>query len=157
MPESFPTLYIAGCHRSGTTLLRNVLREHPSVYGPPYEATYLREFLARYPANIPSVEEALEYLCSRDNFPIEVHPRETLEEHVAQSDLTASGFLMRVFKAMMSGRTESHLLLKETSSGVILPALDRMFERLVVVDLVRDPRAVIHSAQKTWPGRSNRR
>lgn len=126
-----PAIFLVGCHRSGTTLMRRLLDQHPSLCCPP-ESKFLAalEGVLRYP-------QAMTALASLGSSP--------------SSLMTAlSVFARDVFRAYAAAAGKPRWIDKTPNYYRILPFIDTLFgEGTRYIFIVRHPLDVIQSLQET--------
>lgn len=141
-------IFVAGCGRSGTTLLAALLAAHPRVVAPP-EAPFLADGLAK--ARLPGGGYEVERLAHEIGeswryrlweLPPEL-PRELARDCSRPADLMAglaAAFAERV------GKGGADRWVDHTPAGIgYAPSLLAEFETARMVHVVRDPRAVVAS------------
>ncbi|MCP4166576.1 MAG: sulfotransferase [Chloroflexi bacterium] len=57
-----PTIVVTGCQRSGTTLVRSILAQHPDLSVHPSEPQFILELWKRYGPVIDDVPAAIDYV-----------------------------------------------------------------------------------------------
>ncbi len=124
-------IFVVGCHRSGTTLLRLILDSHPNISCGP-ETLFLTEFAER--------------IVGERNWPHFAHygfPRDYwLRQIAAMFDRFQSDYAARRGKARWADKTPRYAL----SVGVVA----EMFPDCQIVHLIRDGRDVVASHRSSW-------
>lgn len=147
-------LFVIGCHRSGTTVLRRILNTHPEIW----------------------LAKETQYLAALDLTPGDWHrprPRAEMEAHVrwTQPFLAATGWSTlpdpsALPSSLTWADTYRWICLQEQPSGrtlaywgdntpryvSLVPELDRAFPDARYLHIVRDPRDVVRSARALWFG-----
>jgi hypothetical protein len=149
-PAHDPAVFILGCDRSGTTLLRNLLASHPDLaitYEAPIALSLRAEFERAGPDAAIDALRSFPQLASVD--PAQVRADARALPDLAWPDLVA--LVMRRFAAASGRRTWGD---KTPEYWRFIPDLASMFPRAALVHIVRDPRAVARSwARLDWgPG-----
>lgn len=124
-------IFIVGCHRSGTTLLRLILDSHPNISCGP-ETRFLTEFADRITGE-----------RHWQHFEHYGFPREYwLHQVAAMFDRFQSDYAARRGKARWADKTPRYAL----SVGLIA----EMFPDCQIVHLIRDGRDVVASHRTSW-------
>lgn len=149
--------FIVGCGRSGTTLLKSMLAAHPGVYLPP-ETFFYSSIRPRFPGGEQaSSDQHLDYLCARWWMRDAGLDRARLEEQLtlAAGKLPAADW-HTLFLATLSSLTPqgSWQAIGEKTPAHVLVAdeLLEVFPDCRIVQIVRDPRAVLSSYRKVKVG-----
>lgn len=124
-------IFVVGCHRSGTTLLRLILDSHPNISCGP-ETRFLTEFAERITG--PRHWQHFEHY----GFPREYW----LQQVAAMFDRFQSDYAERRGKKRWADKTPRYAL----SVGLIA----EMFPDCQVVHLIRDGRDVVASHRSSW-------
>ena len=151
--------FIVGCGRSGTTLLKSMLAAHPGVYLPP-ETFFFSSVRPRFPgAAQAAVDERLRYICSRWWMRDAGLDRAELERQLEFADQSAerdSPDWHAMFLASLSALTPAGewLAIGEKTPAHVLVAEELLdaFPECRVIQVVRDPRAVLSSYRKVKVG-----
>jgi len=148
-------ILVTGCWRSGTSLLRSILRGHPSIYGLQYEPHYIREILQKYGLSIDNIQMAIKLITTHHKFSEKDVTQKTLfREFANDSEIPTRLFFQKVFALIMHDHPNQRLLLKDPRSSYYLHEMDALFPSIKVIGLVRDPRAVLASQIKLWSSRT---
>jgi len=132
-------IFIVGCGRSGTSLLRRFLNQHPQV-GIPLESLFIVDYL-RAACRIP-IERMLKLLVREPEL-AEWGVRPRLED--VQGSLTAAEAIDRLHQLYLAPRGKLRWGQKTPRFVRELPLLQAHFPGARFVHLVRDPRAVAAS------------
>ncbi len=140
--ELFP-VFLVGCPRSGTSVTKKVLREHPSLYTCGVEHHYILELADRFGDRRFSYEEGLDALarCSfsfAEQLP-SVHPG-------CGDVFDVPSFCQLIWQIGASAPEGGSVLLQYAGVGLLRWAdLVRLFPNARFVILTRDPRANVSS------------
>ncbi len=125
-------IFLAGCPRSGTTLVQNMMDSHPDVVGGP-EFLHLPDVVLLRSKLLDSVGRGwIDLFCSAED--VDQHIRTLVEK------------LLLPFADRHGGRFLSE---KSPQNTLVLPELIELFPDAKFVWIVRDPRAVIASLLAT--------
>ena len=131
MTDSRPPIFVVGCQRSGTTLLRLILDAHPNISCGP-ETLFLVEFAER--------------LTGARHWQHLAHfgfPKEYWQERVAALFDTVQGdYARRRGKSRWADKTPRY--------AVHLDLVDALFPTCQVVHVIRDGRDVVASHRDRW-------
>ncbi len=140
-------ILIAGCQRSGTTLLRTILAGHPDLLVHPYEPQFFLELLSRYGPQQRDMAPAIAAMSGHRYKAPEVS-QAALEGEQPPRDLYA---LTRRYMAAWAGSNNSRPVLKHPAFVYHLEALEALFPGFTALHIVRDPRATVSSQRQRWP------
>lgn len=147
----YPIL-IVGCWRSGTSMLRSVLRMHPDLCGIPNETHYIRAILDEFGYEIDNPDTAVAILTTHGKFPKEViSVAEMRAEFHRTEPMTTSEFLQRTYAIVMRKNPGQRLLIKHPQAALFLDEMLQLFPNLKILGMVRDPRAMLASQLSRWP------
>jgi hypothetical protein len=153
MHEQF--VVVAGSPRSGTSLLRTILRNSDSLFVHETEPQYILELYRRFGLAITDVQQATDFLVSHEKFPrAEVDPAELRETLKGKTALSLSEFLRTCFRLLKRTRPDAPLVLKHPPLILHLDLVKALFPNLLVIHSVRDPRANVFSQRTRWPSTS---
>jgi hypothetical protein len=126
-----PPIFIVGCQRSGTTLLRLILDAHPNVSCGP-ETLFLVEFAERL-TGVRHWQHLAQF----------GFPKEYWQERVAELfDAVQGDYARRRGKARWADKTPRY--------AVHLDQIDALFPTCQVVHVIRDGRDVVASHRHRW-------
>jgi hypothetical protein len=138
-----PFLFIVGCPRSGTTLLRRIVDAHPEIAMLP--ETHWIPRLARTGRGITPdglvTQELVDWLVGYRRFPrLKLDPDEVRE--LAEPGVTYPEFVRALFD--LYGRKRGKQLVAEKTPNYVaeIPALHTMFPHARIVHIIRDGRDV---------------
>ncbi len=153
MREQF--IVVGGSPRSGTSLLRTILRSSSALVVHKTEPHYVLELHRRFGSRVSDVPRAVEFLLSHDKFPrAEVGPDRLREELKDRTTLTLSEFLRTVYRLLRGSKPEAPVVLKHPAWLLNLDLIRELFPDLRVVHSIRDPRANAFSQRTRWPSTS---
>lgn len=137
--------FIVGCGRSGTTLLKSMLDAHPGVFVPA-ETFFFSGIRRRFPGGESAPWQAkLDYICSRwwmrDAGLTQAAVRAQLE--AAQPDWAA--LFVATMAALAAGKDYAAIGEKTPAHVADAQELLELFPACKIVQIVRDPRAVLAS------------
>lgn len=142
------TILIVGCRRSGTTLVRTILEQHPALLVHPFEPQFFLQLYRQFGLdNIPAFT-ALAFILE--------HPYrapEVTRERLGASDFPTDlpGVADRYLVAWSSGHEDKQKVLKHPAFIFHLDIAERLFPKCIVIHIVRDPRASVSSQRQRWP------
>lgn len=143
--------FIVGCGRSGTTLLKSILSAHPVIYVCP-ETFFFRSIRPRL-KNCPDTPEAVAsawWLADAGLTPKTLKPLidARLKQNMAPDCATIAGIL-----DFHASKHPGKIIGEKTPDHVNhLDAIHHCFPKAKIVQIVRDPRAVLASYRKVKVG-----
>jgi hypothetical protein len=142
--ESAP-IFVVGAGRSGTTLLRLMLNEHPDI-AIPSEAHFIGPLIRTFGPSATlsgaSLETALALVIETPEWQRDFgHTPEELRDAVGEGPLSLAGFIERVFRLEV-GSEPPHWGDKTPPNLFWVPELLECFPNAQIVAIVRDPRDV---------------
>jgi len=141
-----PVFFILGCVRSGTTLLRNILKSHPNLICP--EETHFYRwndpFASGDYTHINKTVETLKMHRSMDGVH-EADFQEALEKSVDRKELMLN--YCELF-AQAQGHTESRCFDKTPQNVYGLPLIKAQFPEAKIIHIVRNPLNVVSSLKR---------
>jgi hypothetical protein len=135
-----PYLFIVGCARSGTTLVRRIVDAHPEVAVTPEMHWLTRHFKSR---NGLVASELVSELAGHKRFAQFEIPREEFEGLLGSGDAVPyPTFLRRVFS--LYGKIKNKPLVGNKTSGYVrrIPTLHALWPEAKFVHIIRDGRDV---------------
>jgi sulfotransferase family protein len=149
-------IFVVGAGRSGTTLLRLMLNEHPDI-AIPSEAHFIgpliRTFGPSATLSAASLETALTTVIESPEWQRDFdHTPQELREAVGEGPLSLAAFIERVFRLEV-GPEPAHWGDKTPPNLYWVPQLLECFPGAQIIAIVRDPRDVYLSlASLQWFG-----
>jgi hypothetical protein len=146
--------FIVGCGRSGTTLLKSMLDRHPRVAVPP-ETFFFSTIRRRFPGGDDApLEEKARYIAARWWMRDAGVRAEALLERLRGEDQAGwPEFFLAVMAELGPEDGEADALGEKTPAHVVdAPTLLETFPEARVVQMLRDPRAVLHSYRQVKIG-----
>lgn len=145
-------IVVVGAQRSGTTLLRTILNEHPDLLVHPAEPQFLPELYQRFGDPVRNVRSALAYLASHKYLPSSVQP-DDLRQHCGQARQTPLPALIHCYLRVWGGDELGgrRVVLKYPLLIFYLDLVQHWFPNVRIVHIVRDPRANVTSQRARWP------
>lgn len=141
-----PVFFILGCVRSGTTLLRNILKSHPNLICPE-ETHFFRwndPFASGDYTHINKNVETLKMHRSMDGVD-ESDFQHVLEKSVDRKDLMLN--YCELF-AQVQGQTSSRCFDKSPQNVYGLPLIKAQFPDAKIIHIVRNPLNVVSSLKR---------
>jgi sulfotransferase family protein len=150
-----PFVVISGSPRSGTTLLRTILKGSSELVVHRVEPQYVFDLHRRFGKTITDVPAAIRFLTSHQKFPRRRVDASRLHQALkGRSNVELSEFLRTYYRLLRSTRPDSPLVLKHPSFVLHLDFIKELFPDLCVIHIVRDPRANTFSQRQRWPSTS---
>ncbi len=146
--------FIVGCGRSGTTLLQAILSYETEITIPP-ETHFLKHIYLRRNEFGDIKEENglnrfLQYLfqtrCFRD---LELSPQ-LIEEKIRQSDRSMRSIFLLMLNEYAKKKGKRRIGEKTPSHIHYLPEIRKLFPKIKIINIVRDPRDVVNSLLKVF-------
>lgn len=150
--------FIIGCHRSGTSLMRELLRRHSRLFVPVEETTFLYKIFgnARRAQGVFGRRQVIELVSRLSVFTVEGQPilgfvrttdliEEMLSSHSGFKGL--KDFIDALFSAMARRHGKVRWGDKSPMHTIFLDRLIRLWPRAPIIHLIRDGRDVIASLQ----------
>jgi hypothetical protein len=160
-PDSAP-IFVIGCQRSGTTLLRLLLNAHSKI-AIPEEGTFWMPFLRKY-GRTPrkkisgtELDRGLSYIEKNSQFRLwRIHPAEVCR-HLKNKDdgCTLTELMSEFYNYYARSAKKSSWGDKTPGFFRMIPILDRLFPAARFVHLIRDGRDVYLSWKRRNPRKRN--
>jgi sulfotransferase family protein len=144
--------FVVGCPRSGTTLVRSMLREHPRLVIPP-EAPWLTELAPRRGAwSRERRTKVLDQILGHPRYRDWSLPAKTVRAAVEEQQPSSYSELVRVLFAVYALREAKPRWGDKTPENVLqVDLLARLFPAAVFIHVIRDGREVAASlADQPW-------
>lgn len=143
---------IVGSRRSGTTLLRTMMSQHPNLLVHPDEPQFLLELYHRFGNHITDVPAAATHLLDHPYTPQTLAPEALRASFGEDTSLSLRAFAQRYTRAWGGEALDvQRPVLKHPRLIFHLDLVFELFPDAVVVHLVRDPRANVFSQRSRWP------
>jgi hypothetical protein len=150
-----PFVVVAGSPRSGTTLLRNILKGNSKLVVHLLEPQYVLDLYRRFGRTITDVPRATQFLLHHHKFPRRrIDPAQLWRALEGSTQLSLSEFLRAYCRLLRGTKPDSPLVLKEPTFMLHLDLIKELFPDLFVIHIVRDPRANAFSQRTRWPSTS---
>ncbi|VAW33978.1 hypothetical protein MNBD_CHLOROFLEXI01-212 [hydrothermal vent metagenome] len=145
-------IIITGCQRSGTTLLRTLLGNHPDLIEHPQEPQFILELYQRFGLQIADVKTAVSYLIHHPYLPSSINKDGLTQAFSDQTSLTLAEFIQRYLRcwagdALLTKRP----VIKDPAFIFHLDLIEKLFPEATVMHIIRDPRAAVASQIVRWP------
>jgi hypothetical protein len=154
MPISRSPVFIVGCQRSGTTLLRLLLNAHPRI-AIPEEGGFWIPLIRRFRNNVhwkikeAELEKYLRYIENNSQFKLwGMDPQKSFEEIRRQRICTLAGFMTAFYSCYVNAYEKDIWGDKTPSFFRMIPVLARLFPGARFIHIVRDGRDIYLSWQK---------
>lgn len=145
-------LLIIGCQRSGTTLLRAALGNHPDLLEHPDEPQYLLGIQQRFGLVVRDVATAVTYIATHPHRPQTLTPETLRAAYAGHTALPLPQFMQIYLQAWGGPQLTTHRpILKDPAWIFHLPDLHTWFPSAHIIHIIRDPRANVSSQITRWP------
>lgn len=142
---------VVGSPRSGTSLLRTILKSSDALCVHTLEPQYILDLYRRFGRTIKNVPAATELLVSSRKFPHDLVDAGLLREKLTgRSSMSLSEFL-HICYGLMKGPTDRAVVLKHPTLILHVDLIRDLFPDLRIIQCVRDPRANAFSQRTRWP------
>lgn len=150
-----PYVVVAGSPRSGTSLLRTILKNTDALRVHATEPHYILELSRRYGDTVTDIRGAIDLLLGHDKFPRDLVDARRLGQAFAdRRSVSLSEFLRTAYRLMPGGDGRTPLVLKHPTFILHLDLIKTLFPDLKVIHCIRDPRANVLSQRTRWPSTS---
>ncbi len=148
-------ILILGCRRSGTTLLRELLSQHPDLLVHPQEPQFLLGLYQRHGNRIRNLTRAVRYICEHPYCPPAVS-QSALIKRVRSDGINLTRELVYAYLLEWGGTDiiARRPVLKDPVFIFSLDLLGHWFPQVRVIHIYRDPRGNVASQRARWPGAS---
>ncbi|MCL4266206.1 MAG: sulfotransferase [Anaerolineae bacterium] len=146
------SILVTGCQRSGTTLLRTILGQHPAILEHPDEPHFILELYQRFGMTIHDLNTAVTYLSKHPYRPPSLSP-DTLQVAYAGKEKLSLALFLQIYLETW-GADElitKRPLLKDPAFIFNLELIGALFPHATLIHVIRDPRANINSQKTRWP------
>jgi len=143
-------VFIGGCQRSGTTLMRNILNQHPLVKIA-YENAFYKLLFKKYRDGVKNknISQFLDDLINTKRFIEWKIDLKTLETKLRNYNrtLTYNEVVLVIMNEFFSDNFNNEKLvgIKNPHSFLHIPFINSIFPNAKIIILVRDPRAILAS------------
>lgn len=149
MPE--PYVVAAGSPRSGTTLLRTLLRGSSHLVVHKLEPQYILDLDRRFGRTIADVQTATEFLIGHKKFPNgQIDPVQLREAVKGRTTLSLSELLGITYRLLRGTKPDATVVLKHPAFILHMDLIAELFPELRVIQIIRDPRATAFSQRTRW-------
>lgn len=146
---------VAGSPRSGTSLLRTILRSSQALVVHRTEPHYVLEAHRHFGRQITDIPRALDFLLSHDKFPSDVVEPERLRAALGdRRTVSLSELLRTAYRLLRGAQSERPVVLKHPAWLLHLDLIRELFPDMSVIHSIRDPRANAFSQRTRWPSTS---
>ena len=146
-------VFIVGFPRSGTTLLRTALAQHPALNVHEVEPHYVLDLYDRFGVEVKDISAAAQLLVGHRNFPSrKVQPYVVKRLFEGTKRLPLAVFLEKYFSLLFDDAEAKPLVLKLPRAVFKLDVVQKLWPNARVIHVVRDPRGALASHLARWPG-----
>ena len=149
--DSFQPVLVFGCRRSGTTLLRSMLAQHPSLLVHPKEPQFILTLLEQFGDRLRNVEKAVVALAQHPYLP-ETVDQQLLMTHLFEAKVQTWSDLIHAYLLFWAGKAygQKQIVLKDPAFTFHLDALGRLFPSARYIHVVRHPYGNVSSQKARW-------
>ena len=145
-------IVIAGCQRSGTTLLRTMLGNHPGILAHPDEPQFILGLFQRFGYSIKNLPAALDFVTKHPYFPLSISPIEFAASFDSDNSIPLKSFILRYLTFWGAEDLQmKHPVLKHPQLILHLDLISELIPNAIIIHIVRDPRANVQSQRNRWP------
>ena len=151
----FYFIIVFGCRRSGTTLLRSMLEQHPALLVHPKEPQFILTLLERFGYTLRRKEKAVLALGKHPYLP-ENLDREALIAELADASLCIWPDLIHAYLLFWAKGQNgpAQIVLKDPAFTFQLDAVQTLFPEARYIHLVRHPYGNVSSQRARWQNAS---
>ena len=144
-------IIIVGCQRSGTTLLRTILGQHPQLLEHPKEPQFILEIYQRFGYEVRDVGTAVAYLLKHPYLPETINPEALHQAFAPYKQLSLSAFFQIYLQIWAGERCQNKRpILKDPTLVYHLNVVKKLFPQATILHVVRDPRGSVSSQKNRW-------
>lgn len=146
-----PIILVSGCRRSGTTLLRTVLSQHPQLLVHPSEPQFIRDWVRVNGYRVDDIQKAIKFIVSHRLCPDAV-TEDALTNWFYVNPVTTWRDFVKGYLAVWAGEAYGTrpIVLKDPWYIRELDMVEHLFPMAKILHIVRDPRANISSQKARW-------
>lgn len=150
-PATSPILIIGG-RRSGTTLLRALLNQHPDLLVHPAEPQFILDLYRRFGHCVYNIPEAVAYVRDHPHRAPAISAQALENAYRDCKQLSLQQFVQRYLR-LWDGqeRPPKRAVLKDPYFIRHLDLMFELFPAATFIHIVRDPRANVSSQRARWP------
>jgi len=151
MEKILNPIIVTGCRRSGTTLLRTMLEQHPGLRVHPQEPQFFLQLARRFGTHIHAPKAAIDMILAHPYCPASV-TSDALQAAISGYPSISLAELIRLYLSVWGGEDlqSRHAVLKDPAWIFHLDLVFDWFPESKIVHLVRDPRANVSSQRARW-------
>lgn len=142
-------IIVVGARRSGTTLLRTMLTQHPQLAVHPDEPQFFLELYQKFGEQSIDTTHLIDYVVRHPYCVTAVDPA-GLHHHLPTPTTTLPQLAQAYLATWLTDPTQ-HPVLKHPRLVFYLNGVCRLFPNAKIINLVRDPRANVASQRARWP------
>jgi hypothetical protein len=145
-------IIITGCQRSGTTLLRTLLGNHPDLIEHPQEPQFILGLYQRFGLHISDVKTAVSYLIHHPYLPSSINKDALTQLFSNQTSLTLAEFIQQYLHCWAGEQLlTKRPVIKDPAFIFHLDFIEKLFPQATIIHIIRDPRAAVASQIVRWP------
>lgn len=143
---------ITGCQRSGTTLLRTMLGQHPQLLEHPDEPQFILELYQRFGKQISDVPTAVAFLAKHPYLPDTLSITELKKAYENDHTLSLAEFFKKYIQLWGGEKLQTQRpILKDPAFIFHLDLITTLFPQATIIHIIRDPRGCVASQKARWP------
>ena len=148
---SLRPILIFGCRRSGTTLLRSMLAQHPDLLVHPKEPQFILTLLAHFGSQLHHKDKAIAELLQHPYLPEEID-RTALAQRLSAPDVQIWADLIQAYLVHWSNgqHEQKQIVLKDPAFTFELKPLRSLFPEARYIHVVRHPYGNVSSQRARW-------
>jgi hypothetical protein len=142
---------IIGCRRSGTTLLRAILNEHPDLLVHPDEPQFIVGTWKRFRNPIKYPQIAVRYIQNHEYCINDITADEIMSYYDSREMISFKDLIKAYLYAWIKDKPDNaFIVLKDPAFSFYLELIDSLFSNPRYIHIYRDPRANIASQKSRW-------